>query len=97
MATYIALLNWTDKGIAAYRDSTARADAANQAFGALGGQLKDIYWTLGQYDIVAVMEFPDDESATAAAVQLAAQGNVRSQTLRAFNRDEVTAIIDRIG
>jgi uncharacterized protein with GYD domain len=97
VATYIALLNWTEKGIAAYPDTVTRTEAGNEAFGKLGGRLVDIWWTLGQYDMVAVMEFPDDETATAAAVQLSALGNVRTQTMRAFDRDEMAAILSKIG
>ncbi|HEY7281592.1 MAG TPA: GYD domain-containing protein, partial [Actinomycetota bacterium] len=71
-------------------------DAANEAFGKLGGRLVDLYWTLGQYDVVAIMEFPDDETATAAAVALGGQGNIRTQTLRAFGREEMTAILSKL-
>jgi uncharacterized protein with GYD domain len=96
MATYIALCNWTEKGIASYPETVDRGDAANEAFGKLGGRLVDLYWTLGQYDVVAIMEFPDDETATAAAVALGGQGNIRTQTLRAFGREEMTAILSKL-
>jgi uncharacterized protein with GYD domain len=96
MATYVVLIDWTDQGVAAYRDTVKRADAASQALERLGGKMKELYWTLGPHDIVAVVEAPDDETATAFAVATAAQGNVRTTTLRAFDREQVQTIIDKI-
>ncbi len=54
-------------------------------------------WTLGQYDIVVIMDFPDDETAAAVALQTAALGNVRTTTLKAFDAEQVSAIIQRAG
>jgi uncharacterized protein with GYD domain len=96
VATYVVLLNWTDQGIRSYKDTLDRSDAAAQAIEKLGGTMKDVYWTLGPYDVVAIAELPDDESATAFAIATGAQGNVRSTTLRAFGRDEVQAIISKV-
>jgi uncharacterized protein with GYD domain len=96
VATYVVLLNWTDQGIRSYKDTLDRSDAAAQVIEKLGGTMKDVYWTLGPYDVVAIAELPDDESATAFAIATGAQGNVRSTTLRAFGRDEVQAIISKV-
>jgi uncharacterized protein with GYD domain len=63
----------------------------------MGGRFKDVYWTLGGYDIVVVMEAPDDETVTAFALALGSLGNVRTQTLRAFDRDEITAVVGKLG
>lgn len=93
MATYISLISWTDQGIRAFKDTVDRAEAGKQLAGAFGGALKEIYWTLGPYDIVAVSEAPDDESATAFALTLSSQGNVRTTTMRAFGADEMKAIV----
>lgn len=93
MPTYISLINWTEKGIAAFSDTVERAEAARQLAATFGGSLKEIYWTIGPYDIVAVSEAPDDESATAFALSLGAQGNVRTTTMRAFDADEMRGII----
>ena len=93
MATYISLINWTEKGVSQFKDTVDRAEAGRTLAGAFGGSLKEIYWTLGPYDIVAVSEAPDDESATAFALTLAAQGNVRTTTMRAFDDDEMRGII----
>jgi uncharacterized protein with GYD domain len=93
MATYVVLLNWTDQGIKTAKDSPSRADAANEMFSGLGVKLTEVYWTLGQYDVVSVVEAPDDESMTAAMLAVGAQGNVRSTTLRAFDRSEFEGIL----
>jgi len=93
VATYIALLNWTDQGIRAYKDTPKRADAFAAAVQKLGAKLVKIYWTVGPYDLVCIIEAPDDETATAALLQVGGVGNVRTTTLRAFGRDEVEGII----
>jgi uncharacterized protein with GYD domain len=97
MPTYVSLLNWTDQGIQSFRETVDRAQAAREVAGKLGGQFKEIYWTIGLYDIVAIFEAPDDETAEAALLALGSQGNVRSTTLRAFTGDEMRAIIERVG
>jgi uncharacterized protein with GYD domain len=95
MPTYIGLLNWTDQGIRNFKDSPKRADAFTDLVQRHGGTVQGTYWTIGPYDLVGVIEVPDDESATAIMLELGAVGNVRSTTLRAFDRDEFAAIIDR--
>lgn len=97
MATYISLLNWTDKGMSAVKDTLGRARAAAESAEKLGGKLGQIYWTVGQYDLVTVTEFPDDETATAFLVALGAQGSVRSSTMRAYDADTMSTIIGKLG
>ena len=96
MATYIALSNFTDQGIRDVKDSTKRADAIKEAAKKFGATMTQIYWTLGNYDLVAIIEAPDDASATAFALAIGAAGNVRTQTLRAFDRDEMNGILARL-
>jgi uncharacterized protein with GYD domain len=93
MATFVQLVSWTDQGVHNFRDTTKRADAYEEMLGALGASLKELFWTLGPYDIVAVVEAPDDETMTAASIKVAALGNVRTTTLRAFNKAEVERIV----
>ncbi|WP_027941933.1 GYD domain-containing protein [Amycolatopsis taiwanensis] len=93
MPTYITLLSWTDQGIRAHKGTAERVDAFAAALQKLGAKLVNIYWTIGPYDLVGVVEAPDDETATAALLQLGGLGNVRSTTLRAFGRDEIERII----
>ncbi|MEU6098115.1 GYD domain-containing protein [Streptomyces sp. NPDC047079] len=93
MPTYVALLSWTDQGIRNYKDTAKRAETFGSAVQKLGAKLLSIYWTVGPYDLVATVEAPDDETATAALLQLGGVGSVRSTTLRAFGREEMERII----
>ena len=97
MATFVSLVNFTDQGIRSFKDSPKRADAFAQLVKKHGGSVKGIWWTLGEYDIVVVTEVPDDETYTAIALELASLGNVRTQTLRAFDRTELERIIAKTG
>jgi uncharacterized protein with GYD domain len=95
MPRYVTLINWTEQGIAGFKDTVDRYEAAQQQFEGLGVQFVDVYWTLGEHDIVSVIEAPDDESVTAALLSLGSAGNVRTKTMRAFSRDEMRGVIDK--
>jgi uncharacterized protein with GYD domain len=95
MATFVTLVNWTEQGIQNYQDTVKRAEAFEQVVGQHGGKLREILWTIGPYDIVAIVDAPDDETVTAIALQTGAGGNIRTTTLRGFNRDEIAAIIEK--
>lgn len=97
MQTYIALLNWTDEGIQNYGETTQRADAFSGMVEKFGGHLVNLFWTVGTYDLVAIVEAPDAETITAALLRLGALGNVRTTTMRAFGRDEMTGIVTKAG
>ncbi|MBL1113968.1 GYD domain-containing protein [Streptomyces sp. 110] len=96
MATYITLLNWTEQGVRAYKDTTKRTQDFVAALDKLGARLVDIYWTDGPYDLVCIVEAPDDETATAASLQLSALGNVRTTTLRAFGQEDMARVIAKV-
>jgi uncharacterized protein with GYD domain len=96
MASYVVLINFTEAGIKDFNETTDRAQKATDRLQELGGSVKDIYWTIGPYDIVITAEAPDDETFTAWALEVSSLGNVRTTTLRAFDRDEVSAIIDKV-
>jgi uncharacterized protein with GYD domain len=95
MATYIALIKWTEQGVKTYGNTIERADAAGQLATKLGADLKEIYWTLGVYDLVGILEAPDDETVTAFELVLASQGNVRTTTMRAFSENEMRGILKK--
>ena len=95
MPTYISLVQFTDKGIQAAKQTTQRVTDWATKVKSMGVNIKDMYWTLGQYDQVCVFEAPNDE--TAASVLLAADmlGNIRTQTLRAFTSSEMETILGK--
>jgi uncharacterized protein with GYD domain len=96
MATYIVLANFTDQGIRNVKDTTKRADAFKELAKSLGATMKEVYWTLGQYDVAAVVDAPDDAIVTALGLTLGKAGNVRTQTLRAFSRADMDAILGKV-
>lgn len=96
MATYIMLANFSDQGIKTVKQSTERAEAFRQMAAKAGATVKELYWTLGAHDIVAICDAPDDETATALSLSVASRGNVRSATLRAFTPDEMKKILAKM-
>jgi uncharacterized protein with GYD domain len=88
MGIYISLINWTDQGVKNVKESPGRLDAGKAVAKKYGCELKQFFMTIGAFDMVAVMEAPDDESAAKFALTLASGGNVRTTTLKAF--DEAT-------
>ncbi len=93
MPNYVTLMNWTEQGIKTFEATVDRADAADAELNAAGIRFKDIYWTIGAYDMIAILEAPDEETLTASLLKLGAAGNLRTRTLRAFTADEMRGII----
>jgi uncharacterized protein with GYD domain len=96
MATYIMLINYTDQGIRNIKDSPQRADAARQALSDMGGEMKELYMTMGGYDLVVVAEAPSDDVMAKFALTVGSQGNVRTTTLKAFSEAEYRGIIESL-
>jgi uncharacterized protein with GYD domain len=95
MPTYVALVSFTDQGIAGFKDSPKRFDAFAKMLKQEGGKVRDVYWTIGPHDMVAIVDAPDDETMTAALLRVGALGNVRTTTLRAFSKREFADIAKR--
>jgi uncharacterized protein with GYD domain len=95
MPTYVVLIDWTEQGVRNFKDSVDRYEAANSQLEGLGVRFTDIYWTLGNHDIVAVTDAPDDESLAAGLLTVAGTGNIRTTTLRAFSADEMRGVIGK--
>ncbi|CAG4885523.1 GYD domain-containing protein [Paraburkholderia saeva] len=93
MATYIVLVNWTDQGVRAVKETVNRAKAFREVAAGMGVKVGSVLWTLGPYDLVITFDAPDDETATRVGLALALQGNVRSTTMRAFGEVEMTGIL----
>jgi uncharacterized protein with GYD domain len=97
MPTYVSLVRWTDQGMKNYKDTTSRAEDFYKLAESWGGRVRELLWTVGEYDVIAVAEFPDDETSAAAALQIGSAGNISSTTMRAFSAEEMSAIIARTG
>ena len=97
MPTYVILNNWTDEGIRNVRGTVDRAGPIEQLAQKYGARISQLYWTVGPHDVVAIAEAPDDESATAFALEIGSMGNVRTTTMRAYDREEMSGIIERMG
>ncbi|MBI4501431.1 MAG: GYD domain-containing protein [Gemmatimonadetes bacterium] len=93
MATYISLINYTQQGLAKIKDSPARLEAAKEAYRKAGGELKAFYLTMGRYDAVAIVELPDATAGVRLALALGSQGNIRTETLMAFNEAEFKKVV----
>jgi uncharacterized protein with GYD domain len=96
MATFVVLAGFTDQGIKNVKETISRAEAFKEMAKKSGVTVMGLYWTLGRYDIIAVCEGPDDETATALSLGLCSRGNIRSETLRAFSSDEMKGILEKI-
>lgn len=97
MTTYIMLATWTDQGMRQVRDSPQRLDKARAALQEMGGEFKSFFMTMGEYDLVAVYEAPDDAVAARFMLILGGLGNVRTKTLKAFPERAYREIIDTLG
>ncbi len=97
MPTYATLVNFTDHGIRTINETLDRASRLEELGQKHGASFERLYWTLGSYDALAIFEAPDDESATALMLEAGTWGNIRTTTLRAFDRDEISGILQRLG
>ncbi len=95
MPTYVVLMNWTDQGAKSAADTVDRYEAARGELADRGVTITDIYWTTGACDIVTICDAADDETASAALLRLASQGNLRTTTMRAFSAEEMRSVVEK--
>jgi len=95
MPRYVVLYRFTDQGLKSIKDTVSRAQEVRKANEARGFKVIGTYWTQGQYDIVSVVEAPDEESMNAGLFNIAATGNVHSETLRAFDEGEMSRSLSK--
>lgn len=93
MATFITLINWTEEGIKNFGDSGKRSQAFTQSVEGMGGKVVGLWWTVGPYDLVSVIDAPDVETATALLLKTGSLGFIRTTTLRGFSWEEFEPII----
>jgi uncharacterized protein with GYD domain len=96
MAMYVSLLQFTDQGIRNVKETIKRAEAATAEAEKMGAKVAHAVWTMGRYDVVFLLEAPDDETVSAFAAKLGSLGNVKTETMRAFRREEMEKILAKI-
>ena len=97
MAKFVALLNWTDQGIRNAQDTVTRFEQARDAMQQMGVSFDTILWTMGRYDMVAILEAPEAKTVATARAQLGQAGNVRTETLVGFTSDEMRGMLQSLG
>ncbi len=96
MPHYVVLANFTDQGIRAVKDTSKRAKAFRDLAKGMKATVKDVYWTLGVYDVIATVEAPSDEVMASLMMKAGSLGNVKSQTLRAFSESEIDGVLSKL-
>jgi|SwirhisoilCB1_FD_contig_31_331834_length_963_multi_3_in_0_out_0_2 uncharacterized protein with GYD domain len=96
MLTYVNLFSWTDQGAKSVKETVTRTEK-NQAFiEKMGGRILNIFWTQGNYDLVVISEWPDEDTAMACLLAVASAGYSRSTTLRAFSAEDMGRFIEKM-
>jgi uncharacterized protein with GYD domain len=96
MAKYVSLLQFTEQGVRSVKDTIKRAAAATAEAEKMGIKVTDSFWTMGAYDVVLLLDAPDDETMSAFSLRLGSLGNVKTSTMRAFRREEMEKILAKI-
>jgi uncharacterized protein with GYD domain len=96
MPTYISLFSWTDQGIRNIKEAPQRIDAFKRTISAAGGKLIGLYYTMGKYDIVSIIDAPDDEAYANMSLSTGSKGNVRTETMKAFTEDQFRNLLTKV-
>jgi uncharacterized protein with GYD domain len=96
MPRYVVLVNWTEQGIRNVKETLERTDSGGELAAKHGLKLEQAYWTVGPYDMVTVFEAPNDEALSAHLLEIGSLGNVRTTTLRAYDEEEMSGLLQRL-
>ena len=96
MAMYISLIQFTEQGIRNVKDTVKRGDAAIGEAEKMGMKIIEEFWTMGAYDVVVMFDAPNDETMSAFLLKIGSVGNVKSQTLRAFRKQEMEGVLAKL-
>jgi uncharacterized protein with GYD domain len=97
MPIYVTLLNWTDQGIRNVKESPKRLDGVKKEMQKLGGEVKGFYMTQGAFDLMLILDVPNDEALAKFLLRTGSAGNVRTTTLKAYPEAEYRKIIESLG
>ena len=97
MAKYVVSINWTDQGVRSAKDTVTRFEQNREAMRQMGVTIETVFWTLGRYDLVGILDAPDDQTVATGLLRLAGLGNVRTEALRAFTAEEMGGMVQRLG
>ncbi|MGD2039082.1 MAG: GYD domain-containing protein [Desulfobacterales bacterium] len=96
MAKYISLVKYTAKGVENVKESPKRLDTFKQLCESMGAKVEGFYLTMGQYDIVIIVDAPNAETAAKVILTTGSAGAVKTETLQAFSEDEYRKIISEL-
>ncbi len=96
MAMYVSLIQFTDQGIRNVKDTIKRSEGAIAEAKKMGMKITDAFWTMGAYDVVVLFDAPDDETVSAFSLKIGSLGNVKTQTMRAFGKEEMESILAKV-
>ena len=96
MPRYVVLVNWTEQGLKNVRQTLQRTDSGGEIAHKHGLKLEQAYWTVGPYDMLTIFEAPDEEALSAHLLEIGSLGNVRTTTLRAYDEQEMSGILQRL-
>jgi uncharacterized protein with GYD domain len=96
MPTYVTLIHYTEQGVKTFKDLKSRLEETRRAGETMGAKLNAFYLTMGQYDAVVISDAPDDATVAKLALAAGGRGNVRTETLRAFDEDEAMRIAEEL-
>ncbi len=96
MFTYVVLTKLTNQALKNIKESPARAQQSAEGIRKMGGKVLSMHYTQGEYDMVSVVQWPNEEAGMAFALALSASGNVTMQTMRAFSVEEMSDIVKRM-
>ena len=96
MPRYVVLVNWTEQGIRNVKETLERTDTGGDLAEKHGSKLEQAYWTVGPYDMVSMIEAPDDEALSAYLLEIVSLGNIRTTTLRAYDEEEMSGVLRRL-
>ncbi len=94
MPVYVQLITWTERGAGAAKETVQRAQRAREQAQKLGARLREVIWTMGRFDAVAIIEAPNDETASRFALWVGTQGTARTETVRGYTEDEIKKIVE---